>query len=500
MRLINTNPKFKELFKTAATEVLFNNDTYKVLTFFELKQNPKDTVPLNWSNVTELTYTDDIALIGLAGKMILNNPAGIYDKILGMIKDVYLGVYLFNERLNYEENIYFSIVDSYSLEDTRTSDGCSYLLNLQESFIAEGSSRNFMMMHQESISSDIYDLFEYVVKLIKTDLTVSANTGDIIDANALELTESEPCKRIIDVDTDSLSVFKKSYKDEKIGELIYDNITSSDSCADVLQDINKYLVLRSSNIDSSIIDVSLQGDLATCRSENITAKNPEQFGERKITLRNYRDTFTNCFQNSYVYEVLTDVISYSNYKPNGKKYSFLSALIPNGKMVKKYPVNLTLFNSEWCDYIVIPDNEADAFTGVLYKFIDIINCFNKNYLYSIKASNISVSENTSRGIVKKVPFFGNPELFYSTFAKTIKSFFTINDMIELIMPGNIHRKANEIIYIDESLRLSSKNKTGIQTALDNSFASDYYFVTRVTHSFRGRKYDNQVFMCAFSKP
>lgn len=498
MKLRDKNPRFQELFESSATEVLFNTDTYKILTFFELKQNPEDTVPLSWANITELSYTDDIALIGLTGKMVLNNPAGIYDKILNMIKDVYLGVYLYNEKINYEENIYFSIIDSYALPETRTSEGCSYLLSLQEAFISEGSARNFMMMHQEAVSSNIYDLFEYIIKLITSDLTISARTGDIVDANSFELSESTYSKRVIDIDTDSLAEFRNKYPDEKIGGLIYDNITSSDSCSDVLQDINKYLVLQSSNIDSSIIDTSLQGDLVSCRSENMTAKNSGQFGERKITLRNYRDTFTNCFQNKYVYEILTSALSYLKYKTD-KNYSFLSALVPNGKMIKKYPVNLSLFTKEWCDYISIPDNEPDSFTGILYRFEDIINCFNKNYLYSVENSNILIPEKISRGITKKIPFFGNSEVFYSTFAKTIKSFFTINEMVEIIMPGNIHRKANEIIFVDDSLRISSKDMIGGQIALDNSFTANYYFVTRVAHNFKGQQYSNQVFMCSFSK-
>ena len=109
-----------------------------------------------------------------------------------------------------------------------------------------------------------------------------------------------------------------------------------------------------------------------------------------------------------------------------------------------------------------------------------------------------LDEKISRGITKKEPFFGVTELTHSTFAQTIKSFFTLNEMIEVKLPGNIHRKANEIIFVDDSLRVNGKNLQGVQTTADNSFVANYYYATRVVHSFRGLQYTNQLFLCNFS--
>lgn len=531
MRLSVTNPKFKELINGAATDVTINNNIYKILTFFELAHNPNETVLLSWTNINELTYIDDIALPGLTGHMLLNNPAGIYDKILSMVSDIYFGVYLFNETTGFEENIYFSIIDSYALEETRSSSGCVYHLKLIEAFMAEGTARNFATMDLgvtgESSAmtklgktfmsklglalpptdfyggKDIYEFLEYVIKLISTDISVNAKTGDTVTANSLELIESDSLKRILDLDSASIEYFRTTYPTEIIGESIYKNITSNDSCADVLNNINRYFTYQNSTSDSSIIDASLQGEMATIRSENIsksinpTSLNNDTFGERKLILRSLRDIFTECFQNKRVYEVITDTNTFRNYKTD-KKYSFISALTPTGNLVKKYPINLNFVTTEWCDYIVAPLNEADSFTGVLYRFKDIVDYFNKNYLYSVEESNIILDEKISRGITKKEPFFGVTELTHSTFAQTIKSFFTLNEMIEAKLPGNIHRKANEIIFVDDSLRVNGKKLQGTQTTADNSFVANYYYTTRVVHSFRGLQYTNQLFLCNFS--
>ena len=531
MRITVANPKFKELIEGSVTEITINNDIYNILIFFELAHDPEKIVTLNWANINELSYTDDIAVPGLQGHMLLYNPSGIYDKILSMINDIYLGVYMYNKSTGFEENIYFSIIDSYAIEESRTSTGCTYQLKLLEAFMAEGTTRNFATMDLgvtgESSAmiklgksfmakiglaippmdffggKDIYEFLEYVVKLISTDISVNAKTGDTITANSLNLIESDSLKRILDIDSNSIEYFRTKYPADIIGEAIYKNITSGDSCTDVLSKINKYFTYQNSTSDSSIIDAALQGEMATIRSENIsksinpTSLNNDMLGERKLILRSFRDIFTECFQNNQVYEIITNTNNFNNYKTN-KKYSFISALTPTGKLVKKYPINLNFVTNEWCDYIVAPLNEADSFTGVLYRFKDIIDCFNKNYLYSVEESNILLDEKISRGITKKEPFFGVTELTHSTFAQTIKSFFTLNEMIEVQLPGNIHRKANEIIFVDDSLRGSGKNLAGAQTTADNSFVANYYFTTRVTHTFRGLQYSNQLFLCNFS--
>lgn len=531
MKLINTNPKFKSLLDNSASEITINNEVYKILTFFEYKHNPEDTVPLAWSNITELVYIDDISMVGLTGKMVLSNQAGIYDKVLGMVKDIYLGVYLYNVTIGFEENIYFSIVDSYALEETRSSSGISYLLKLQEAFISEAMSRNFATMDlgitgesvtlksvansilmrlglstkvTEMISGkNIYEFIEYVVKLISTDISINANTGDSVSADSLTLTESENTKRVLDLDTESMEYFRTNYPTEGIGEAIYQNINSNDSCANILASINKNFVTQSNAVDTGVIDATLQGELVSCRSENISnivrpgVLTTDKTGERKLTLRNYRDTFTECFQNNTVYEILTSLTDFKAYKTD-KKYAFISGLVPTANMVKKYPLNLDLIASEWCDYIVVPSNEPDSFTGILYKFTDILDYFNKNYLFEKEKHNINFNSEQSNSIAKKEPIFGLSEMLHSTFAKTIESFFTLNSMIEVTLPGSIHRKANELIFIEDSLMQSSKDLDSAQTSLDNMFTSNYYFVTRAVHSFKGMQYSNQLFLCAFS--
>lgn len=531
MRLINANPKVKTLLNGAATEITINNTVYKILSFFELANNPDEVLVLNWNNIEELSYTDDISLTGLTGFIVLNSPGGLYDDILNMINDIYFGLYLYNEATGFEENIYFSVVDSYMVEGSRSSNGCLYRLTIQEAFMAEGSTKNFATLDlgitgeataltklSKSFlaklgiafapvdfhsGKDIYDFLEYVIGLISTEVSTKAKTGDIITANSLELQESKNTKRIIDLDINSIEYFRTSYPDTILGNAIYQNIISSDSCYDVLHKINRYFVYQNTNADSTSINATLQGEMATCRSENISKSinktniDTNLQGERKLILRSLRDIFTSCFLDNTVYEIITDVNTLGNYQTS-KKYSFLSGLTPNGQMVKKYPINLDFVFKEWCDYIVAPLNEADSFTGLLYKFKDIIDYFNKNFLYSKEVSNIAIDENLSRGITKKEPFFGASELSYSTFAKTVKSLFTLNELIELRLPGNIHRKANEIIYIDDSLRKNDKNLTGTQATMNNLFAANYYYTTRVIHTFKGAQYTNQLFLCNFS--
>lgn len=240
----------------------------------------------------------------------------------------------------------------------------------------------------------------------------------------------------------------------------------------------------------------------TVRSENISKiiRKDGSYSDshRRVIMRTFEGIFSNCFKNNKVYELLTDTKSSGKNIPSNLKPYFVTPTF--FYKVNLYPVNVNFVNNEWCDYIATTLNSADSFTGTLYKFLDIVNLFNKNYLNEKAEFNFFITnDNIDRGISVKYPPFDNIELNFATVAKTIRTFFTLNSMVYVALPGNISRKANEIIFIDKEITISQEGEVS-QSAYPEVFNSNYFFVTRVVHDFKGQNYDNELFVTSFSKP
>lgn len=117
-----------------------------------------------------------------------------------------------------------------------------------------------------------------------------------------------------------------------------------------------------------------------------------------------------------------------------------------------------MINNEWCDCVVAPINQPDTFSTTLYKFNDLVETFEKEYLHQKTKSNISISTAESRGITRKVPPFNDNNINFAVSARLIRTMFTMNKSIQLSLPGNSYRKANEIIYVDKNLVSTNNDK------------------------------------------
>lgn len=546
MRLLKTNPAIESEIETQT----INGIEHDVILYFELKNDKNVFLKIPWSLVRGLSYIDDIFNVGLKGEIIIENNSGILDKILNNTDQFYLGFYIYNSQTRFEENIYFSIISTSAIESTRSSSGCQYRLSIQESFMVEGANRNLRSMglaikssntsvaekalervtdllgitvsnpnnNSKTTSKNIHDLLQYARDIIASDLRINAtpeniNEGANVDFSFsdLYLVASQASSRVIDLDNHSLEYFKKNYPTDLIGEAIFKDIGQQESALGLLEKINSNVFFpravgkdsagRTSHVSFTI------GDAGTARSENISYirtnnktiyNGDDVYGQRCITLRNFKDTFTACFQDNNLYEILMSVDG-SDSIPNRLNPSFISPTFFYN--VKLYPVNVAFTNIEWCDYIVSPINQPDVFSGVLYRFNDIVSLFNKEYLHDKTTSNILLSPVDSRGIAAKVPPFNENTLNFAATSKTIRTFFTLNNMVQVSLPGNTFRKANEILYIDKNIMISDTHSSeNTQSTFSNTFESNYFFITRVTHNFKGQKYDNELFLSSFCKP
>lgn len=546
MRLLKTNPAIETEIETQT----INGIEHKLILYFELKNDKNIFIKIPWNLVSGLNYIDDIFNVGLKGELIIENSAGILDKILNNTDQFYLGFYIYNSQTNFEENIYFSIISTDAIESTRSSSDCQYKLLIQEAFMVEGANRNLRAMglaikssntsvtqkvleritdllgfttsnannNSKTTSKNIHDLLQYANDIISSDLKINVspeNIGEGVNIDFsfsnLYLVTSQTSNRIIDLDNHSLEYFKNNYPTDLIGEAIFKDIGQQESALGLLEKINSNVFFpRAVGKDSSgrtnQVNFTI-GDAGTARSENISYiktnnktiySGDSVYGQRCITLRNFKDTFTACFQDNNLYEILVSVDG-SDSIPSKLIPSFISPTFFYN--VKLYPVNVAFINNEWCDYIVSPINQPDVFSGVLYRFNDIISFFNKEYLHDKTTSNILISSINSRGIASKIPPFNENALNFAATSKTIRTFFTLNNMVQISLPGNTFRKANEILYIDKNIMISDTNSAeDTQSTFSNVFESNYFFITRVSHNFRGQKYDNELFLSSFCKP
>lgn len=538
MRLLDINPNLKNFVQTQT----INGIDYQLLIFLELKADRNKILTIPWSSIQNFTYIDDINNVGVKGELVIENVAGTLDKCINNTDLFYIGYYSYNAVTNFEENLYFSIISSDSLNTSQSSSSCYYRFILEESFLVEGANRNINAMGMavknfststnkkplERISDNIgfttpiptdisvlesknlYDLLLYAAGLITSDLKINtANNKPDITNEDLYITTSETTGRITDFDIDSFNYFKNTFPTDLVGEAIFKNISLEESVLGFIEKINNNVyfpkVEKIENNKPSSVNFNI-GDIGSARSENISfIKTSDKVynktnikGHRRLTLRNIKDTFTTCFQKNIVYEIIAPLDNSTKINKD-LKASFLTPTFFYD--LKLYPVNIVFINNRWCDHLVAPVNQSDFFSGILLKFNDILSTFEKDYLHNKVKSNIVTSTIESRGIARKSPPFNDNNLNFAVSSKIIKTFFTLNNMVEVSLPGNTFRKANEIIYVDKNIVSSNKAiNENDQVTYSNIFEGNYYFITRVVHSFKGQDYRNSIFLSSFCQP
>lgn len=531
MRIIKSNPNIIENIEIQN----INGADYRIGLFFESKDDKNAFMVIPWGIINSFTYADDIRNVGLTGEIILDNISNVFDPILNNTDKFYLGFYSYNTYTNYEENVYFSIFSSSMIGNKTSSTSSIYSLKIEEAFMVEGANRNLSTLSlanggsnltttpapirttdnlqittpvpkAEITSTTLEDLIEFAYDFLLLDLKI-AESGE--STNSLYTVASKSTPRIIDVDKHSFEYFKSNCPSGQIGEAIYKNIDDTTSVTILLNTINKNVyfpkAIEHDGGKTTKVDL-LIGDVGTARSENLSFiktnnkniyKNDVLFGERKITIRNIKDTFTACFQDNQIYEAIINQTDRTVPNDIAKPAFYSPSFIYN---VQTFPVTTILINNEWCDCVVAPINQPDTFSTTLYKFNDLVETFEKEYLHQKTKSNISISTAESRGITRKVPPFNDNNVNFAVSARLIRTMFTMNKSIQLSLPGNSYRKANEIIYVDKNLVSANNDKNGTQTTFSNLIESNYYFVTRVVHTFKGQQYSNELFLSSFCNP
>lgn len=528
MRHITLHPELI----TNAQEYTINGMPFKVAIFLEKKKDKNKIMVLNWNNIDQLTYIDDIATVGLTGTIILTNYGNLFTDALNNTSDYFIGLYIQNTINGYEENIYFSIISSEIMPNQSTTGSTKYRLELVESFIFEGANKNFMAMSMTdngnsslvslignnisaffgmsgrtaddyvadvSLPSLIRTTRDFICSELVTDNMKSGTDFTLGGTTSLQVSKDEELSRIIDIDEGALNHFETSYDTKITGTVITENTDHQDSCSSLLENIHKncYFPAVDTNWGNiSGADEKTLGEVGSVRSENTAGiagpKNLESNysfsfnkGERKLIIRNLRDIFTDCFVNKHVYEIYV-----GDKRPimNGITASFMGT--SSFESLQLLPLNVPLINNEWCDYIVSPVNTDDSVDATYYKFIDLINTYNMDYLGNAYTFNILPQNNSSNGITRKVPPLNDDRLNYAASARTIRNMVLLNSLLMIKVPGGLHRKANEIIYIDSSMTAHSDK--AINTAFSDMITDNFFYVTRVKHSFGGTIYTNEM--------
>lgn len=533
MRILDVRPGVANRIE----KVNINDIEYHICIFFEDKING-EIQPIPWNTISIFRYVDDIANIGVAGEMAINNTGAILDKFLKNSKQYFLGIYMKNTNTGFEENFYFSIVTCIPMAEMQSNDNCVYSLQLVEVFVAEGMYRNFRIMEASQISdtisssplsyiaslSGIYrshivtsltersmiSLAEFTISLIKSNMIddapeTAAQSFTITNAG-VKVEVAAPIAHTFNVNDKSFESFKSDHPTTELGEIVYENIGKTESCTDVLSMINKNLYFRDGSYGPDSTEI---GDSGTIRSENIsklvldtTKYSPRANGHRDIIVRSHKDTFSKCFQENTLYEAFVDTqLSKGEIQQRlqSLKYQFLSPAFFT--KVAPYPVNRELTVREWCNCVVSPDNEEDAMSAMLFRIKPIVKIFEETYLKSKFTSNIKIKPQDMTSLSRRIPLYNEERLNYVYGAKLLRTLYTLNTILRITLPGANHRKANEMVYIDNKMSESKKgeeaNSDATQAVYTNAFNAKYYFTTRVVHSFAGQKYTNDLFLCSF---
>ena len=534
-------------------EVLLNNVLYKIAYFFESKEDPSVKVPLKNNCVLSFSYFDDIANVGLTGLLHIRSDAGLFNNILNYTDKFYIGFY--SEDISsagqnvsgHKESIYFSIVKSEIIESSITATSSEYKLYLQEAFMVNAASKGFKFMrsgitdgisfftptYNKSLGENLnilksgngddslamledrnlHSLALLTIGLSIANLAVSKDTqsgadlsaGFFTKGNAPDFVSNEKDKRIIDIDEIAVKYFKDNFATDTIGEKLYDNITNKDTCLSVLDTINRNYFTRaiegSKNGKTTAVS-NLMGDFALARNENVSYLPfmlPEIYnecnlsGERQFTIKNIATLLKLAFKDKIVYEKLIKKDSETIPNPEVNA-AFIKKVSFNQNIV--YPVNTTLILDTWADTIIEPLDNDDSTFRTFLRFTDVLDYFEKTHLNSDFESNIEKNLKKSKALRSQDPCYDSDDLKYTVCSKIIKSFFTLNEMTSVILPGYSYRKANEIIFVDPNILKANINESGV-TTFSESLQNQYYYVTRVEHNIVGNQYTNTLSLCSF---
>lgn len=508
-------------------QTTINDNPYKIGLSFVLKTKINNTSSddINWTNIKQFKYTDDISEIGLFGEIIIHDDGGVYKPYFDIAAYIFLKFEIIDEQTGYTESILFDMIDIQPINVGLLSSGCDYRVSLVEAFVGEGSNKSlkaFVMANEQSVDDkNIHSLVPFAIEMLKKKITISGDEnssleddlGSEVDSgwfsslfkDSPELSDAEYIDSFVGIDSNSIDFFKNNHPSDILGEEIYSKIPINCTITEFLQEINKNFycpnTLEYKDGRASSVDIDL-GEPCTLRCENLSNLTTLEGAHtvekgRKIILRSIRDTFTECFQNNNVYEIILDQNN-TNYD-DGLKAKFINNnSITN---IGSFPINKALTGKEWTDFITLNfgEDENGDFEGKRYKIKALTNSFDQKYLYNKRKNNIPLSSKySSYGYNTKDLLYNSSKLSYASAAKVIKSFFTLNDTTVLTLPGHIYRKCNEIVYVDRSMSNIINSGNSLQVTFGGTLIYDYYYVTKVVHTFNGQKYENQLYICGFS--
>jgi hypothetical protein len=543
MKLSNISDEYQD--------VTINGKPYRLALFFESKYDVTKRVGIVWKNVLDLTYIDELSAVGLYGELHLVDFQGLYTPFLDSPECFYIGFYICDPESRAEDNIYFSILSCETISGASTTSS-TYKLKITEAFMGEAEQRNLKAfaaditsiapiatgtdtstnnnalfdnvassfrqadtVTADTITRNLYHVLEYGLAILRTDLAVNASsTATLSSASSPEYSASAVTKqsststnRLLDLDEEAIANFKTNYPTDVIGEAVFNSFDDTSSVLDLFDKVNKNMFWQkgiakdSANRTATVSGVV--GEAGSCRCENISRMKyllptlyqkdiKEYWGARYLTMRSFKDTFLAAFSSKKVYE---GYFTKESTPPSGLNCGYISFL--NSFDIKAFPTKYKFISKIWADYIISPINCADSFSSTLYRLSDMLTLFKTDYLSNKFNPNIEIKDKISRGVTIKRPPFDDNTLNFVTVAETIKSFFTLNSSVSIVLPGAVQRKANEIVYVDSKLLALSSSNSSFSTVFANSIVYNYYFVTKVRHSFQQGKYINEVFMTSF---
>lgn len=550
-----------------------------------------------WSTVKRFSYTDDISVVGLRGELILANESNMFTSILTRPDDFYLHFFITCVDGNkFTENIYFSIIETNEIQNEKNVTDITYRLTLKEAFTEIGASKNFFGMMSSGYFTDIVqkdgaddksaeqidannsaaaaaagakniaaddelsiaraigrlfgcssqpirgirnvdELVGLVVSFIKVGLTYGKKGSSWLfgDQYGLSLTASQDNNRLISMDGAIQEYFATNHPSPDMADGIFQNITPTMSCYDVLDLINrKYYTFKEISRDGEdrVSNVDLKyGEKCYVRSENMTLAStlyPEIYstdifkkssklynGTRMVTLKNLRSVFKNCFKEDRFLELfinsehkLPENASKTDRQKGSNSYTNDSVIARSKPMyvtpigfddVKSYPPILNQIYDMWRDTAGMKMDQKDIKEPhSFWAFTELLGIFNKDYLCDMMAANMPPNIKVSKGIVFKDMPFSIEKLAAGIAAEIIASIVYLNSMIKITTAGQLFRKACEIIYIDNFRQ--NENLPGQTYAFDGLLDNGYYFITNVSHTFWNGFYKNSINATAFGRP
>lgn len=384
---------------------------------------------------------------------------------------------------------------------------------------------------------NVDELVSLIVSFIKVGLTYGKKGSSWLfgDQFGISLSASPDNNRLISMDGSVQEYFATNHPSPDMADGIFQNITPNMSCYDVLSLINKkYYTFKEIARDGEnrVSDVDLKyGEKCYVRSENMTLAPdlyPEIYstgifkktaklynGARMITLKNLRSVFKNCFKEDRFLELfinsehqMPDNAKKDERQPGSNSYTNESVIARSKPMfitpisfddVKSYPPVLNQIYDMWRDTAGMRMDQKDIREPhSFWAFTELMGIFNKDYLCDVLAANIPPNLKVSKGIVFKDMPFSIEKLAAGIAAEIIASIVYLNTLIKVNLPGQLYRKACEIIYIDTYNQ--AKNLPGQTYAFDGLIDKGYYFITNVTHTFWNGFYKNSMNLTAFGRP